>query len=130
MGASIRVVANRTGIGAATLRVWERRYEFPRPSRRPGGSRVYSEADIARLHVITRALAAGFRPSEVVSLALDALAKLVDASVAAEERVVDAVGVGLDVAFEASKHRAHGVAPCALPLAHHGIRVPAVCPPP
>ena len=81
-GASIRVVANRTGIAADTLRVWERRYGFPKPSRRPGGSRVYSEDDILRLHLVARALDAGFRPSEVVTLAPADLTRLVDASAA------------------------------------------------
>ena len=76
------MVANRTGIAADTLRVWERRYGFPRPSRRPGGTRVYSEDEVARLHLIARAVASGFRPSEVVMLAPADLAKLVDASVA------------------------------------------------
>lgn len=81
-GASIRVVSNRTGIAADTLRMWERRYGFPRPARRPGGSRVYSEDDVARLHLVARAISAGFRPSEVVSLPFVDLTKLVDASVA------------------------------------------------
>ena len=58
-GASIRVVSNRTGIAADTLRMWERRYGFPHPARRPGGSRVYSEDDVARLHLIARAVNAG-----------------------------------------------------------------------
>ena len=81
-GASIRVVSNRTGIAADTLRMWERRYGFPRPARRPGGSRVYSEDDVARLHLVARAVNAGFRPSEVVSLPSADLTKLVDASIA------------------------------------------------
>ena len=81
-GASIRVVANRTGIPADTLRMWERRYGFPHPSRRTGGSRVYSEDDIARLHLIARALDAGFRPGEVVTLASSDLTRLVEATVA------------------------------------------------
>ena len=81
-GASIRVVANRTGIAADTLRMWERRYGFPLPMRRPGGSRVYSEDDIARLHLVARAIEGGFRPSEVVMLAPADLGKLVEASVA------------------------------------------------
>jgi MerR family transcriptional regulator, light-induced transcriptional regulator len=34
-----------TGVGAARLRAWERRYGFPSPSRLPGGRRRYSEAD-------------------------------------------------------------------------------------
>jgi methanogenic corrinoid protein MtbC1 len=76
-GASIRVVANRTGIAADTLRVWERRYGFPNPERRPGGSRVYSEDDVARLLLVNRALAEGYRPSEVVPLPRSELEKIV-----------------------------------------------------
>ncbi len=62
------MVAARTGIPAETLRVWERRYGFPKPARRPGGSRVFAEADIARLHGIAAALELGFRPGDVVGL--------------------------------------------------------------
>lgn len=80
-GASIRVVSNRTGIPADTLRMWERRYGFPKPARRAGGSRLYSEDDVARLKLIARALAAGFRPSEAVPLPEADLAKLVAAVV-------------------------------------------------
>lgn len=46
--------------------MWERRYGFPRPERTGGGSRTYSEEDIALLHMIARALAAGYRPGEIV----------------------------------------------------------------
>lgn len=81
-GASIRVVSNRTGIAADTLRMWERRYGFPRPARRAGGSRVYSEDDVARLHLLARAINVGFRPSEVVTLPSADLTKLVEASTA------------------------------------------------
>jgi len=78
--AGIRAVAHRTGIAADTLRVWERRYGFPRPSRRPGGSRLYSEADMLRLELVARALEAGFRPSEVVGLPAVDLAKILQGS--------------------------------------------------
>ena len=67
-GASIRVVSNRTGIPADTLRMWERRYGFPKPERTPGGARIYSEDDVERLVLVNRALAEGFRPNEVVPL--------------------------------------------------------------
>lgn len=80
IGASIRVVARRTGISAATLRVWERRYGFPVPERRAGGSRVYTEDDVARLQLIARALAAGFRPGEVVPVPVAELERLVDSA--------------------------------------------------
>lgn len=67
-GASIRVVSNRTGIPADTLRMWERRYGFPKPERTPGGARVYSDDDVERLLLVNRALAEGYRPNEVVPL--------------------------------------------------------------
>ncbi len=79
-GAPIRVVANRTGISPDTLRVWERRYGFPRPLRTSGGTRVYLESDVERLHLIALAVHVGFRPGEVVNLEQADLVKLVDAS--------------------------------------------------
>jgi DNA-binding transcriptional MerR regulator/methylmalonyl-CoA mutase cobalamin-binding subunit len=63
---SIRVASRLTGIPADTLRMWERRYGFPRPERTRGGSRTYSEQDIERLHLLSRAITAGYRPGEIV----------------------------------------------------------------
>lgn len=79
LASSIRVVANRTGIGPHTLRVWERRYGFPRP-RRADGVRAYSEEDIAKLKLVARALEAGFRAGEVVPLPVADLERLLDAA--------------------------------------------------
>ncbi|MFZ0040494.1 MAG: DICT sensory domain-containing protein [Solirubrobacteraceae bacterium] len=45
-GLSTAQLAERTGLHAATLRVWESRHGFPEPSRRPGGHRRYSELDV------------------------------------------------------------------------------------
>src|SRR5690606_8894220 len=42
----IKDVAERTGVAAATIRMWEQRYGFPTPSRTPAGYRLYTEADI------------------------------------------------------------------------------------
>lgn len=63
---SIRVASRLTGIAADTLRMWERRYGFPRPERTGGGSRTYTEEDIEILHLLQRALKAGYRPGEIV----------------------------------------------------------------
>lgn len=63
---SIRVASRLTGIAADTLRMWERRYGFPRPERTGGGSRTYSEEDIELLHLLARAMKAGYRPGEIV----------------------------------------------------------------
>lgn len=77
---SIRVVASQTGIPAETLRVWERRYGFPKPSRRPGGGRLYAPADVARLRLIARARRAGFRPGDVIALSDGEIARLLEES--------------------------------------------------
>lgn len=79
-GVPIRVLARRTGIAPGTLRIWERRYGFPRPDRRPGGARVYLEADVAKLELVARALEAGFRPGDVVPLGEAEIARLLVSS--------------------------------------------------
>jgi len=45
-GLAIKDVAERTGIAAATIRMWEARYGFPEPSRTPSGYRVYTDDDV------------------------------------------------------------------------------------
>jgi MerR family transcriptional regulator, light-induced transcriptional regulator len=74
---SIRVTSRLTSIELDTLRMWERRYGFPRPARTSGGSRAYSEADVDALKLIKRALDQGYRPGEVVGKPREELSKLV-----------------------------------------------------
>lgn len=74
---SIRVTSRLTSIELDTLRMWERRYGFPKPERASGGSRVYSEADVEALRLIKRALEQGYRPGEVVGKPLEELTQLV-----------------------------------------------------
>lgn len=80
---SIRVVSAQTGIPAETLRVWERRYGFPRPARRPGGGRLYGDEDVARLRLIARARDAGYRPGDVIMLSDRDIARLLEGKSAA-----------------------------------------------
>ncbi|MFO0740963.1 MAG: MerR family transcriptional regulator [Labilithrix sp.] len=75
---SIRVVEAKTGIPAETLRIWERRYGFPKPLRRPGGARLYRSQDVARLRLIAGARAAGYRPGELIGLPDAELLRLVE----------------------------------------------------
>jgi DNA-binding transcriptional MerR regulator/methylmalonyl-CoA mutase cobalamin-binding subunit len=65
-GYSIRVASRLTGISSDTLRMWERRYGFPSPARNDSGIRVYSDGEIERLVLVSRALKAGFRAGEVI----------------------------------------------------------------
>lgn len=76
-GFGIGAVAQMTGIDEHTLRVWERRYGFPHPDRSPGGTRLYTVADVHRLKLIRQALARGHRPREVVGKDVAAMEALV-----------------------------------------------------
>ncbi len=45
-GLAIKDVAERTGLAAGTIRMWEQRYGFPEPRRTPSGYRVYAPEDV------------------------------------------------------------------------------------
>jgi DNA-binding transcriptional MerR regulator/methylmalonyl-CoA mutase cobalamin-binding subunit len=75
----VRHVIDRTGLSADVLRAWERRYGAVRPQRSPGGQRLYSEEDVARLELLKRATIAGHSIAEVARLDLPALESLVGA---------------------------------------------------
>lgn len=79
----IAAVERDTGLSKDTLRVWERRYGFPRPERDGAGDRSYPLEQVARLHAIRRLMDAGHRPGRIVALAPDALQALLDATPAA-----------------------------------------------
>lgn len=75
-GLPIAAVERETGLAKDTLRVWERRYGFPRPLRDPGGDRLYPIEQVDRLKLISRLLDAGQRPGKVVGLDSAALQAL------------------------------------------------------
>jgi MerR family transcriptional regulator, light-induced transcriptional regulator len=84
---SIAAVERDTGLGKDTLRVWERRYGFPLPTRDEHGERRYSAEDVERLRLVKRLLDAGARPGKVVPLSHDALRDLAGQAVAIEDGV-------------------------------------------
>jgi hypothetical protein len=65
-GLTVKAVSRRTGIPAATLRTWERRYGFVRPLRSPSGYRLYSKEDIARIQQVQYLLDQGLRIGAVM----------------------------------------------------------------
>jgi hypothetical protein len=73
----IRVVSQRTGVSPEVLRAWERRYDFPRPHRTPGGARAYSFDQVIRLELMARAMRMGWRPHELVPLPVEHLRGIV-----------------------------------------------------
>jgi DICT domain-containing protein len=48
-GLTIKDVAEKTGIAAGTIRMWEQRYGFPEPDRTDAGYRIYSDDDVESL---------------------------------------------------------------------------------
>lgn len=48
----IKTVAERTGVAAATIRVWEQRYGFPNPARTPAGYRLYTQRDVDDIRAV------------------------------------------------------------------------------
>lgn len=76
---SIAAVERDTGLTKDTLRVWERRYGFPRPTRDAGGERAYPLDQVDKLRLLRRLLDAGHRPGRVVPLGLDELTRLSEA---------------------------------------------------
>jgi MerR family transcriptional regulator, light-induced transcriptional regulator len=93
---NIGLVARITGVPVSTLRVWERRYDFPETTRTAGGQRLYSERELARLRWVKARLDQGMQ----VSQAIRAL-KLQDASSPPPEFAATAPATGPAVALDA-----------------------------
>ena len=66
----INVVAQKTGISAATLRAWERRYGIPVPRRTESSYRVYSDEDILHIQRLRALCSDGMSPSEAAKIVL------------------------------------------------------------
>ncbi|MEM6294652.1 MAG: MerR family transcriptional regulator [Myxococcota bacterium] len=85
----INVVAQKTGISAATLRAWERRYGIPVPRRTESSYRVYSDEDIALIQRLRSLCNDGMSPSEAAKVVL-----------AEAEQPVAAAAIGLTNPYE------------------------------
>jgi DNA-binding transcriptional MerR regulator len=88
----IGTVSRLTGLSADVVRVWERRYGAIAPQRSDGGSRLYSDADIARLRKLRQAVELGHAIGQVAKLPeaeLDTLSSRQNAVVAITEENID-----------------------------------------
>jgi DNA-binding transcriptional MerR regulator/methylmalonyl-CoA mutase cobalamin-binding subunit len=86
----IRVVARRTGLTAATIRAWERRYGAVIPVRSEGGQRLYTDRDVMRLDALRRLTEAGRSISAVATLSPAEATTLLtedEAAAAASDRI-------------------------------------------
>jgi MerR family transcriptional regulator, light-induced transcriptional regulator len=74
--AALRIgeLSRRSGVSPELLRAWERRYGLLRPTRSTGGLRLYTAADVDRVRLMQKHLAAGLAAAEAAALALRARA--------------------------------------------------------
>src|SRR5215213_3061750 len=63
---NIGAVSRMTNILEATLRVWERRYNFPQATRTSGGHRLYSQQDVFRLQWVKTRIDEGMQVSHAI----------------------------------------------------------------
>jgi DNA-binding transcriptional MerR regulator len=90
-GLTIGKFAAAHGVGVETVRFYQRRGLLPRPERRSGGYREYTEADQGRLAFIRRARRLGFTLEEIADLLGPAEARSTDDIAAAAEAKLAAV---------------------------------------
>lgn len=64
---NIGVVARMTNVSMATLRAWERRYNFPESERTAGGHRLYSERDVLRLRWVKERIEEGMQTAQAIN---------------------------------------------------------------
>ena len=76
---NISAVERETGLSKDVLRMWERRYGFPRPARDDNGERQYTAGETAKLRAIKRLMDVGVRPGRIIGLSLSELNALADA---------------------------------------------------
>ena len=63
-------LAKRTGVSPELLRAWEQRYGLLQPTRTPGGFRLYSAADEARVQRMQRLVSGGLAAAQAAHLIL------------------------------------------------------------
>lgn len=111
-GVPISAAARQIGIGAETLRAWQRRYGLGASAHSPGGHRRYTEADLGRLRIARDLIAAGVRAADAAHAALSTdpderpeagteLRRLLDAALGLDGRTASAL-------LNASLHRRGG----------------------
>jgi DNA-binding transcriptional MerR regulator/methylmalonyl-CoA mutase cobalamin-binding subunit len=73
---NIAAVERDTGLSKDVLRMWERRYGFPVPSRDSNGERCYTVEQVERLRLIKRLMDQGHRPGKLITIPHDELTTL------------------------------------------------------
>jgi PAS domain S-box-containing protein len=72
---TLKALSERTGVPAATLRTWQRRYRIISPVRTTGGYRLFTDEDTACILEVKRLVDEGVRISEATAAVAEARAK-------------------------------------------------------
>jgi len=75
---NISAVERETGLSKDVLRMWERRYGFPKPDRDDNGERQYTADDVGKLRAMKRLMDVGLRPGKIIGLSLAELNAMAD----------------------------------------------------
>ena len=85
---NISAVEREAGLSKDVLRMWERRYGFPKPVRDDNGERRYSVAEVAKLRAIKRLMDVGLRPGKIIRHSLEELNALAEGKAVARRETV------------------------------------------
>ena len=95
-------LSQRTGVSPELLRAWQRRYGLLEPERSPGGFRLYSDADEARVRRMQELLGQGVSAAEAARLATQTET---GPSTDSYEEILGELGRALESFDEAGGHR-------------------------
>jgi len=76
---NIAAVERDTGLSKDTLRVWERRYGFPKPRRDHHDERLYSLPELEKLRLLRLLIDYGHRPGKIINRSTAELSQLISA---------------------------------------------------
>ena len=76
---NISAVERETGLSKDVLRMWERRYGYPKPDRDDNSERQYTLDDVGKLRAIKRLMDVGLRPGKIIRLTQAELSAMADA---------------------------------------------------
>ena len=93
-------LSRRTGVSPELLRAWEQRYGLLRPERSPGGFRMYSEEDEARVRRTTALIAQSVPAAEAARQALTIASSSPSDDVGSDRPVVELLAQELQEALD------------------------------
>ena len=73
---NIHIASQLSGVAAATIRAWEKRYQALTPDRADNGHRLYNDTDIEKLTMLLLLTQTGHTISKIAGLNIDALKEL------------------------------------------------------